>query len=172
MIQAVECTQERCVALLLLDKVELDSVDKDGNTSLHIAAADGSSKIAKMLCQAGASLTIKNRVWAVSLKKLPKKRKNYKNYIIIFTIIRLSFEYLQWGTADEEIKNPLRSKGRCSGGTAVQERTHIANMHTHTSQTNKQINTQTNKTNTHTYTHTEAHVCWLNVKLMICLSTC
>ena len=64
--QAVECRHEGCVALLLQDKVELDSVDKDGNTSLHIAACDGSAKIAKMLCQAGASLTIKNRVWAVA----------------------------------------------------------------------------------------------------------
>ena len=60
--QAVECRHDNCVALLLEYKVELDSVDKDGNTCLHIAAGDGSSKIAKMLCQSGANMTIKNRV--------------------------------------------------------------------------------------------------------------
>jgi hypothetical protein len=53
-----------CVELLLArdgDALELDAVDKDGDTALHLAAWKNHPTIAQLLLQAGADPTVRNR---------------------------------------------------------------------------------------------------------------
>ena len=46
----------------LVDKVDLDSPDKPGNTSLHSAALFNQTEMIKLFLQRGASLSAKNNI--------------------------------------------------------------------------------------------------------------
>ena len=64
-LQAVENDHENCVALLVDEKADLVSADMDGNTCLHLASGVGLANIVQILCDAKASLMVKNKVRSV-----------------------------------------------------------------------------------------------------------
>lgn len=62
LFQAVECSHEECVNLLLDYKAEVDIKDSDNNTALHIAVKEGNTNIVNLLLKAGAEVNVKNKV--------------------------------------------------------------------------------------------------------------
>ena len=60
--QATECNQEECVKLLLEHRAEVDAIETEGNTGLHLAVKHGFLNIAVALISAGANLNLKNKV--------------------------------------------------------------------------------------------------------------
>ena len=52
----------KTVAALLSFGADADAKDKEGNSCLHIAAAQGSNEILRILLHAGAKVSAKNKV--------------------------------------------------------------------------------------------------------------
>lgn len=60
--QAVQCQQEKCVAILLEHGADPNLVDADGNTALHLAVLSGNTTVAGLLLQHDANIDAQNKV--------------------------------------------------------------------------------------------------------------
>lgn len=62
--QAVQCQQDRCVAILLEHEADPNLVDINGNTALHLAARIPSLSVAVLLLEHEANINAQNKVKA------------------------------------------------------------------------------------------------------------
>lgn len=64
--QAVQCQQDRCVAILLEHEADPNLVDINGNTALHLAARIPSLSVSVLLLEHEANINAQNKVSADS----------------------------------------------------------------------------------------------------------
>lgn len=70
--QAVQCQQEKCVAILLEHGADPNLADADGNTALHLAVISPNTSVAGLLLEHNANIDAQNKVnvYICSFKKL------------------------------------------------------------------------------------------------------
>ncbi|XP_021409173.2 ankyrin repeat domain-containing protein 26 isoform X7 [Lonchura striata] len=61
LMKAVQCQQEKCVAILLERGADPNLADADGNTALHLAVLSGNTTVAGLLLQHGANIDAQNK---------------------------------------------------------------------------------------------------------------
>ncbi|XP_030912767.1 ankyrin repeat domain-containing protein 26-like [Geospiza fortis] len=61
LMKAVQCQQEKCVAILLEHGADPDLADADGNTALHLAVLSGNTTVAGLLLQHNANIDAQNK---------------------------------------------------------------------------------------------------------------
>ena len=64
-LQAVECGHDDCVKLLIEHNADVDAVDRDGNSGLHLAVLYNHPKIIRLLTERGANVNKQNKVISV-----------------------------------------------------------------------------------------------------------
>lgn len=60
--QAVQCQQEKCVAILLENGADPNLADADGNTALHLAVISPNISLSELLLQHDANIDAQNKV--------------------------------------------------------------------------------------------------------------
>lgn len=60
--QAVQCQQEKCVAILLEHGAEPNLADSDGNTALHLSVISPNTTVAELLLDYDANIEAQNKV--------------------------------------------------------------------------------------------------------------
>lgn len=60
--QAVQCQQEKCVAVLLEHGADPNLADADGNTALHLAVISSNISVAGLLLEHNAKIDAQNKV--------------------------------------------------------------------------------------------------------------
>ena len=63
--QAVECGHDDCVKLLIEHNADVDAVDREGNSGLHLAVLYNHPKIIRLLTERGANVNKQNKVISV-----------------------------------------------------------------------------------------------------------
>ncbi|KAL2309414.1 hypothetical protein Nmel_005614 [Mimus melanotis] len=61
LMKAVQCQQEKCVAILLEHGADPNLADADGNTALHLAVLSGNTTVAGLLLEHNASIDAQNK---------------------------------------------------------------------------------------------------------------
>ncbi|XP_066175073.1 ankyrin repeat domain-containing protein 26 [Sylvia atricapilla] len=61
LMKAVQCQQEKCVAILLEHGADPNLADGDGNTTLHLAVLSGNTTVAGLLLEHNASIDAQNK---------------------------------------------------------------------------------------------------------------
>ncbi|NXH39252.1 ANR26 protein, partial [Dicaeum eximium] len=61
LMKAVQCQQEKCVAILLEHGADPNLADADGNTALHLAVLSGNTTVAGLLLEHNASSDAQNQ---------------------------------------------------------------------------------------------------------------
>ncbi|XP_058660568.1 ankyrin repeat domain-containing protein 26 [Ammospiza caudacuta] len=61
LMKAVQCQQEKCVAILLEHGADPNLADADGNTALHLAVLSGNTAVAGLLLQHDANIDAQNK---------------------------------------------------------------------------------------------------------------
>ena len=58
----MECGHDDCVKLLIEHNADVDAVDRDGNSGLHLAVLYNHPKIIRLLTERGANVNKQNKV--------------------------------------------------------------------------------------------------------------
>lgn len=91
--QAVQCQQEKCVAILLEHGADPNLADADGNTALHLAVLSGNATVAGLLLQHNANIDAQNKVNFIFVNEVLFKSCIYLFLKVLFGWVFLFFVF-------------------------------------------------------------------------------